>query len=1038
MFTVLHKNPRFLLLIIAIIVVAGMVALVELPRMEDPRLTPRAARIVTVLPGADAERVEALVTEKLEEKIKEIEEVKEIRSTSSTNVSFLAIELNYDVDEIEAANVWSKVRDQMEDAKTEMPSETLAPNFSEFDITASALIVALKWELESEPNFAILTRLIKELKDRIDQIPGTEKTELFGEPDEEVLVTLDANAMTALGLNAANISREITFSDSKVAAGLLRTEKDNVLLDVAGEFDTLDRIGQIPIRQGNSANSVNLEDIATIEKSIRTPVDSKVVLDENTAIAVGVQIQPTSRIDLWASELDETLREFEATLPHGVVLDRMFEQNHYVSARMENLLRNLAYGAISIFIVILIMMGWRSAIVVGTALPIVSLLVLAFMYSLEIPIHQMSITGLIISLGLMIDNAIVVVDEIAQRIENGVGRLAAVEQSTKFLWKPLLGSTLTTALAFSPIFLMGGPTGEFVGSIALVAALSVIASLFLAITVIATLASIGLHDKNVDGWLAKGISLPIINSLYERIVGLILKFPTTGILMGLLLPCIGFIFAVELPEQFFPPADRNQLYVEIELPATSTINETEKCASKLREVLVEDPEIEDVKWFLGESALMFYYNVLPFRRNTPQYGQGIVDCVPGTDVKALINDKQNMLAKMFPQAIVILRQLEQGPPFEAPIEVRVSGPDARSLREIGDQLRLLMSETPHIHTTRASFSESLPKVSFEVDEQKARLAGLYFTGIASELNSTLEGITGGTILEASEELPVRVRVSGERQKDLNDIASLDLLVPISSQSRNDPNDNGYRGIPLSAISDMNLKAETVSIERLNGERLNEVQAYIDAGVLPSKVQNDFEQRLSQADFEIPGGYKLEWGGAKQERDEAVSALAGKVVIIVALMIATIVYSMSSFRLAGLLFLVALLSVGIGFGALWLAGYPWGFMSLVAMMGMIGVTVNDSIVVLASIREPQVQTIESVRSSVIDNTRHILSTTFTTIFGFTPLFLFGGDFWSPVAIAISGGVAGATVLALVFVPCVYVLIFRLKSTATENIQPGSTA
>ena len=406
-------------------------------------------------------------------------------------------------------------------------------------------------------------------------------------------------------------------------------------------------------------------------------MDSKVVLDEKTAIAIGVQIQPTSRIDLWAVKLDKTLKEFEATLPHGVVLDRMFEQNEYVNARMENLLRNLAYGAVSIFIVILIMMGWRSAIIVGSALPIVSLLVLAFMYALGIPIHQMSITGLIISLGLMIDNAIVVVDEIAQRIENGVDRLEAVEQSTHFLWMPLLGSTLTTALAFSPIFLMGGPTGEFVGSIALVAALSVIASLFLAITVIATLASIGLQDRDLGGWWSKGLSLSFMTKSYDSLVGLVLKFPMTGILIGLLVPCIGFIFAIELPEQFFPPADRNQIYVELELPATSTIQETEKYASKLREVLVEDSRVKDVKWFLGESALMFYYNVLPFRRNTPQYGQGIVDCAPGTDVKALINDKQDKLAELFPQAIVILRQLEQGPHLKLLSKSEFPGPTPR-------------------------------------------------------------------------------------------------------------------------------------------------------------------------------------------------------------------------------------------------------------------------------------------------------------------------------------------------------------------------
>ena len=305
------------------------------------------------------------------------------------------------------------------------------------------------------------------------------------------MVTLDPDAMTAMNLRALDVSRAIAASDSKVSAGLLRSSSDNILLEVAGELDTLTRIGGIPIQLGAGSNFVELADVARIEKTTRLPLETKMLLQEHEAVAVGVQIQSETRIDVWSNSLDEMLAEFEERLPSGVTLERVFQQNRYVSARTTSLFRNLIYGAAAIFVVILFMMGWRAAWIVGSALPLVSLAVLAAMYWLEIPIHQMSITGLIIALGLMIDNAIVVVDEISQRLREGKSRVEAVERSTSFLLMPLIGSTLTTALSFSPIILMDGGAGEFVGSIAIVAVVAVASSFVLAMTVIASVAGLG-------------------------------------------------------------------------------------------------------------------------------------------------------------------------------------------------------------------------------------------------------------------------------------------------------------------------------------------------------------------------------------------------------------------------------------------------------------------------------------------------------------------------------------------------------------------
>lgn len=1027
----LQQRPRELALVVGLIAVAGCVGLVLLPRMEDPRLTPRAARIITLLPGASAERVESLVTEKLETAIREIEEVKEIISTSSANVSFVAVELNDEVNESEAENVWTRIRDKASEAHQLMPPDTLAPQFKKFDITASAMILGLRWDDSSPPNYAILSRLAKELKDLADSVPGTEKSELFGAPVEEILVTVDAHSMTSLGITAQEIAQAIGASDAKVSAGQLRTNRENVQFEVAGELDTLRRLSLIPIQFGDASSFTSLGDIATIEKAIKLPLDSKVLSQGKTTIAVGIQIEPQVRIDLWAGDLENRLAAFEAQLPRGVVLETLFEQEKYVSDRMQNLLNSLVFSAITILVVIYFMMGWRSAIVVGSALPLTTLMVLACMYWMGIPIHQMSITGLIIALGLLIDNAIIVVDEIAKRIHDGANAAKAVSEGTSFLFMPLLGSTVTTVLSLSPIILMEGPAGEFVGSIALVAAIAIILSFGLAITVVAAFTGLGFGRSDNSDSLSgdHGVSFSWLARLFGRSLDAALAYPLLGLLAGVSLPVLGFVGATTLEEQFFPPADRAQFQLELELAPNSALDETERYAEQIRQSLLSDPRIEDVHWFLGESAPMFYYNVIPIRSGTPQYGQAIVDCKPGVNMRELLQEKQRELSRTFPAPTILVRQLEQGPPFDAPIEVLVSGPDIKQLRELGDELRRVLHETSFVHHTRANLSDTSPRISFQVDEQQARLARLDHRGIANELNSSLEGVTGGSLLEGSEELAVRVRVSGELREDLNQIASLDLLSRSGLVNAASPVDASFQGVPITAIAEMRLEPELVSITRKNGERINEVQAFIDAGVLPAIVLEEFRERLETSDFVLPFGYAMTFGGAEEERSDAIRALVGNLIFIVVLMIAALVVSTGSFRMAGLLFVVAGLSIGLGFGSLWLAGYPWGFMSMVAMMGMVGVAVNDSIIVLASIQSLPKNLRgdrQAIRNRVLGCSRHVLSTTLTTIVGFAPLFVYGGEFWSPVAIAISGGVGGATLIALYMIPCAYLLVMRPRS------------
>lgn len=1024
------RNPRLLVLTISLILVAGTSSVTVLPRMEDPLLTERAANVNTFFPGADAKHVEALVTDKLEQQLREIDEIKEMRSSSRAGVSTITIELRDDI--YEADLIWSRIRDKLSDAAPDLPAGALDPEFDQLDVRAYALIVALKWDQGDSPEYAIMRRLAEDLEDRLKAIPGTEEVNTFGDPEEEITVEVIPEQLVSIGLTAADVSRQIGASDAKVAAGQLRSDAGDLLLELDGELDSLVRIESIPIRFGAEGQFVQLSEVAKVRKGIANPPRSLAIVDGQRAIVLGALVSSDQRIDTWSALANETLKDFQQGLSQGIELSTVFEQNQYVETRLNALFFNLLLGGLAVIVVIFVLMGWRNALIVGSALPLAALMVLAGMRFLGIPVHQMSITGLIIALGLLIDNAIVMVDEVSVRLQEGMKPGDAVAKSVRHLAVPLAGSTLTTALAFAPIALMPGPAGEFVGSIAVSVILAIASSFALAMTIVPALAALSrqIGNHNPQGlteqrsWWQEGVSDRSLTKVYRKTLEFVFRRPFVGVALGMTLPILGLIQARLLPEQFFPPADRDQIQIELELGPNASIFETLATTETIRDQILRNDQVDQVQWFLGESAPSFYYNLIPRRKNTPRYAQALVQLNDSAQAREVIHQLQRELDLSIPNARVLVRQLEQGPPFDAPIEVRLFGPDLERLRELGDEVRAVLAQTPDVIHSRAELSEAVPKLSFDVDEEAARLTGFDHSAIARQLDSTLEGALGGSILEATEELPVRVRVPDSIRSSLASIASLDLL-PVGGTRGDDSSDDLYKGVPLSTLAEITLEPNLTAIPRLNSQRMNEIQAYITAGVLPAEVAAEFEHRLAESGFHLPPGYSLKYGGETAKRDEAVGNLMANVSVLMVLMIATLVLSFGSFRIAGIVGSVAILSVGLGLGALWLFGYPFGFMAIVGTMGLIGVAINDAIVVLAALREDpraSVGDTDAVINVVVRSTRHIVATSLTTMAGFAPLVLSGGGFWPPLAVSIAGGVGGATILALYYVPSAYILAF----------------
>ena len=1021
---IFFRRPRLTILFIGLLLVAGLSALNSLPRQEDPELTERFGSVSTIFPAADASRVEALVTEVIENTLLEVEEIKKLTSRSQTGFSQISIELSDSITDVDP--IWSFIRNKV--AEVKLPAGTSAPDVEVNTTSAFTFLIGFTWQLETPVQLDLLLRLAREFKQKAISLPGTKDVEIYGDPQEEILVSLSSTTLASRNMTTTEIAGSIRQADAKVASGQLQGKKNNLVLEVTGELDSLNRIRNVPIRRTDKGQIVRVGDIAQVTKSLRHPQSELALVHGKPAIVVAVKMESNRRVDRWADDLKKRLNRFRSTLPGGVEAKTLFDQSLHTDARLTSLVENLLIGAGLVVGVLFVMMGWRSALLVASALPLTLLMVMSALNFLNVPLHQISLTGLIIALGLLIDNAIVAIDDYGKARRLGLDRGAAIRKTVNHLFVPLLASTITTALTFLPLVIMPGNTGEFVGTLGIAVVLSIFFSFFLSLTVL--LAVSAFIDRNTSekagrSFLSNGLTIPPLLSVYKRFLAMTLAKPWLGILISITLPVSGFIAAGQLVEQFFPPVDRNQFQIQIKLADNASIYETTAAVQRVRKVLAEYPEVTDSVFFIGETPPRVFYNVTILDDGAPNFAGGFVNTSSPDATFKVLQTLQGKLNNALPQSFVLALPYEQGPPVDAPVEVLLSGPNVDVLKDLGEQVRLILSATKNVTYTRATILGGRPKLNLLVDEDEAALAGFNLVDLATELNGTLDGVTGGSIIEGTEALPVRVRVDYADRISVGRIQS-NTVRPSFREHK--ASEYGVAGTPLRALGEFKLVPQVHLITRRNGERINTVQAFVQPFTLPGIALADFKRRLAESNFDLPSGYNLKFGGEAEGSGEARANLLSVFAPLIILMIGTLVLAFNSFRDAGVIILVAVLGVGGSLLTLWLFGYPLGFMAVIGCMGLIGLAINDSIVVLSALRADEKASagdLVATRDVVVDGTRHIISTTLTTIGGFAPLIIWGGIFWPPLAMAVAGGMIGATILALFFVPPAFVLLVRLQ-------------
>ncbi|MFS1941948.1 efflux RND transporter permease subunit [Vibrio lentus] len=1017
------SNTRLLILMTALLMVSGISAFMTMPRAEDPVIINRYANITTSFPGASAERVETLVTEVIENKLRELSEVKLVSSTSRPGVSIVTLELNDVITEPEP--VWSQARDKLSDIESILPAGSHSPDLDSDHTYAFTTITALTWSGAGEPDRLTLGRYAKELAKRLRTLSGTEFVDEYGMPQEEIQISLRTADAAALGRSSANIAESLEGADAKNSAGELVSAYSRFGLEIKSELDSIERIKQVPIATDSNGHIIRMEDIASVKRGEKTPQDQIAIIDGEPGVIVAARMHPDLRVDNWTSRANALISRFEQELPSNIQVNVLFNQQGYTETRLDDLGKSLMIGFGLILIVLFVTLGVRAAILVAISLPLTSLLTLSIMKMTGVPINQMSVTGLIVALGIMVDNAVVMVDTIQAYRLKGQQRAEATMNALKHLWVPLLGSTLTTVLAFAPIILMPGASGEFVGGIAITVSFSLIGSYIISHTLIAGLATkllpkqlSDVDKKGQHHWYMTGLRIPALTRWFSSSVRFGVTHPIITIALVLLVPFTGYWSMSQLTEQFFPPSDRDMFEIQVYMPPQASIYATKNTSEKIDDIIHRYPEVERIDWLVGANFPSFYYNLQARQNNAPYFSQAMVKTENFDQANALIPELQKVLDKEVPQAQILVRKLNQGPPFTAPVELRVYGENLDTLKAIGEDVRLILAGVPHVTHTRETLQPGTPKVWLKVDEDTAKLNGISLNQFASMLQTTLTGRESGSVIEGSESVPIRVRVADDARENLAHLSNIRL--PISSEVYS-------TGINVSTLAELELTTSRGAITRRNGQRVNTIEGYIEAGVLPQTVLNEFQKRL--ADYEMPSGYTIGFGGESAERDNSVNSLISNVAVVVVLMVLVVVMSFNSFRMSSIIFMVAGLAGGLGLLSVWIFGYPFGFTVIIAMLGIAGLAINAAIVILTELKldkQASSGNVDAVVEAVMSCTRHISSTTITTVGGFMPLIIAGGGFWPPFAVAIVGGTVLTTLISFYFVPVVYHLMTKNQS------------
>jgi multidrug efflux pump subunit AcrB len=975
---------------------AGLLSWQSMPRQEDPRYPNRDGLVSVRFPGAAPEAVERLVLDPIEDVLVELEELEKFDATARAGLVLLHLKLHDGIYATEQA--WDEVERALDRARRDFPDGADDPVLDRDPYQPEAIVLALTGAADP----MVLADATERLKDELRALPELARVELVGDPGEQILIELDEINVKRLGVTHRALALELAARNTTIPAGSLRMGDRQLLLRPNTEFASVDEIAATPVAIASGAK-IPLAALARIRSGPLEPPRERMRLDGRRA--VGLSLTPKDNVHMVAMG-DSVRRLLTAAKPRYAPLEihEVAFQPDHVARRMRDLGRALLWGMAIVASVLCASMGWRLGLVVASILPLVVLSSVALYAAGGGVLHQISIAGLVLSLGLLVDNAIIVAESAQRKIDAGSERGAAAAEAVRELVVPLGAATGTTLAAFLPLLLSRGMVADFIRTLPLVVMLTLSSSFVFALLITPSLAAAVLRPRS-------GPKAFSFRALAEHAASAAIGHPVRNLLAACAFVAASLIAAGSLERNFFPASDRSQILVDVELPEGGHLTGTDKAARRLEAALMARPEVRSVAAFVGRSTPLFYYN-LPRRPSSPHLAQLVVVARERQSVAPLRRWIRDFARREIPEAMVVSRRLEQGRTILAPIEVRLSGGSAEELQRSAERVVVALREIEGCEDVRHDLGIGSPSLRLRIDDAAAQRYATSRDDVALALLARTRGLEVGHLRSGEDPVPILVRPSAGEELPLAQLASLGV-VPRTG-----------RAVPLGQLARSSLAWSPGAIRHRNGVRTVRVYAQLSEAVPYSRVLQQLSERAT--DLELPRSVRLEWGGEAEGSSQANLAILRTLPLGALLLILFVLAEFNSFRNLGIvLTTVPLAAAGIVPGLL-LSGQPFGFMSLLGVVALLGIVVNNAIVLLDVIegqRAMGASISSSVREAVLRRTRPILLTTITTVAGLLPLAFSSSPLWPPLAWAMISGLLASALLTLVVVPSFYLILFH---------------
>ncbi len=1013
----IEKN-RVFIAILVVCLLSGINAYLGMSRAEDPGFIIRTALVQTLFPGASPERVEMLVTDKLEKVIQEIPELDFVASHSKAGLSLIFVNVREEYKHMQP--IWDSLRRKVERASSELPDGVVGPLVNDEFGDVFGSLVAITGDGFS---YRELKEVAREVRDELLLVDEAAKVEIVGAQAERVFVVYDNARLAELGLSPVQLQAALHERNIVLPGGDLTTEYEKVVMEPTGNFESLEQLRRAIVSVPGSNAMLRVEDLMSIERGYVDPPQVIVRYNGEPALILGVSLREGGNILQLGAGIRDVIERAQRVYPVGVDFNLLNFQPDDVERKINAFVRNLLQAIALVALIMLLFMGVRTGLIVASLIPATILVSFLIMAMLDIGLDQMSLAALIIALGMLVDNAIVMSESILVQTGQGKPVAQAAMDSAHELRFPLLTSSLTTSAAFLPIFLSQSNTGEYTAPIFKVVTITLLCSWVMSLMLIPALCVLFLRVRR--NTVHESQFMKRLYRHYESGLLLVLRHRAIT-LMAVGVVLIAAVWGMTfVPTIFYPPNDRATFTVEIDLPEGSPIERTAKVTAAVEAFLGDtlQPAGEDragiVNWgsFIGQGPPRFMLS-LDQKQRSPNYAYILANLnSPELLGPKLFGSIERFVIERFPDANVTVRALPLGPPAWPPLAIRISGRDIDQVFEIVEQVKTKLRDVPGARQITDSWGPRSKKVVIEIDETRASLAGITNRDVAVSMQAYLTGLATTEFREDDELIPVVLRSRAEQRADPVRIATMNIFSQVTGRS-----------VPLSQVAYPRLVWQPGVIERRNRLRTVSVEALLEPGYTASQVNQVMQPWLDAQQARWPFGYNWEFGGEAETSGKANSSIGAKVPIAALIIALLLVAQFNSLRRPIIILLtIPLALIGVVVGLLVMRSY-FGFMTLLGVISLSGIVINNAIVLLDRIRietdENKLDPATAVLSAARQRVRPILLTTATTVAGLTPLWLGGGPMWEPMAIAIIFGLIFATVLTLGVVPVLYSLFYRV--------------